>query len=209
MPWSNRITRKEGEKEIVGTYLHAFIHNGDYFLSEIKVYADAKIDCWELVDFEKFKEKVRSGWVVTQLPNNARVSISGVASFVARDVNAFIKPEEFIKEVAEEIEELNGRVTAGDRCRAAYQTFQKEQTEIAREKLKLAYEAIPEHLRRYVLRDMDEKDIPIRMIIYGEDEIEKWSHRIASRKLGLKALPSIQVVGAKPVAKKPWWKLWD
>ena len=205
MPWSKRIFRKDGDKEVVGTYLNAFIHNGDYFLSEIKIYADGKVDCWELVDFETFKQKVRSGWVVTQLPEKAKVSISGVASFTACDVQSFVEPEEFIKEVAEEIEELNGRPTAGDKCRTAYQIFQKEQTEEAREKLKQAYEAIPEHLRRYVLRDMDATDIPIRMIVYGEDEIEKWSHRIASRKLGHKPLPTIHVPGAKP-AKKPWWK---
>jgi hypothetical protein len=192
---------------VSGTYLHAFIRNGDYFLTEIKIYADGKVDCWELVDFEAFKQKVRSGWVVTQLPEHARVSISGVASFVAREVRSFIEPEEFIKEVAEEIEELNGRPTAGNRCRAAYKAFQTEQTEAARQRLRQAYEAVPEHLRGSVLRDIDTKDFPIRMIIYGEDEIEKWSHRIASRKLALEPLPTIYVPGAKP-AKRPWWKLW-
>ena len=190
-----------------GTYLQAFIHNGDYFLSEIKIYADGKVDCWELVDFETFKQKVRSGWVVTQLPEGARVSISQVATFVAKNIHSFVEPEEFIKEVAEEIDKLNGRLTAEDRCRTAYEVFQTEQSEAARERLKTEYEAIPEHLRRYVLGDMDRKDFPIRMIIYGEDEIEKWSHRIASRKLGLKPLPTIHVPGAKP-AKKRWWKFW-
>jgi hypothetical protein len=207
MPSFARITRKDGDKEVVGTYLTAFIHNGDYFLTEIKVYADGKVDCWELVDLETFKEKVRSGWVVTRLPEGARVSISDVVSLVAREVHSFIEPEEFIKEVAEEIERLNERPTAQDRCRAAYEAFQKEQTEAAREQLKQEYEAIPEHLRQYVLGDMDAKDFPIRMIIYGEDEIEKWSHRIAGRKAGLRPLPTIHVPGAKP-ARKAWWKFW-
>jgi hypothetical protein len=173
MPWNNRIIRKDGQKEVIGTYLYAFIHNGDYFLSEIKIYADDKVDCWELLDFEIFKQKVRSGWVVTQLPENARVSISGVASFIACEVRSFVDPEEFIKEVADEIEELNGRPTAADICRTAYQAFQQRQSEDARAKLKLAYEGIPGHLRRYVLRDMDAKDFPIRKIIYGQSEIEK------------------------------------
>lgn len=207
MPWFNRISRRDGDTEIVGTYLTAFIHNGEYFLSEIKIYADAKVDCWGLVDLETFKQKVRSGWVVTQLPEGAHVNISSVASFVAREVHSFIDPEEFIKEVADEIEQLNGRPNSADICREAYKNFQQQQTEEAREELKVAYEAIPEHLRRYVLGDMDVKDFPIRMIIYGEDEIEKWSHRIASRQLGIKPLPTIQVLGAKP-AKKSWWKFW-
>jgi len=38
-------------------------HNGDYFLSEIKIYADAKVDCWELVDFKTFKQRFDlAGW---------------------------------------------------------------------------------------------------------------------------------------------------
>jgi hypothetical protein len=207
MPWHARITRKEGDAEVAGTYLHAFIHNGDYYFSEIKVFADGKVDCWGLVDFETFKQKVRSGWVVTKLPEGARTSLSGIALFIANEVKSFVEPEEFIKEVAEEIERLNGRPTARDRCRAAYGAFQKEQTEANRGELKRAYESVPEHLRRYVLGDMDVKDFPIRMIIYGEDEIEKWSHRIASRELGLRPLPTIRVPGAKK-SKKPWWKLW-
>jgi len=136
------------------------------------------------------------------------VSISQVASFVAKDVHSFVEPEEFIKEVAEEIEKFNVRPTAEDRCRTAYEVFQREQSEAAREKLKTEYEAIPEHLRRYVLGDMDRRDFPIRMIIYGEDEIENWSHRITSRQLGIEPLPTIHVPGAKPT-KKPWWKFWE
>lgn len=207
MPWFSRITREDRDTHVPGTYLQAFIHNGDYFLTEIKIYADGKVDCWELVDFEAFKQKVRSGWVVTQLPESARVTISGISSFVAKDVRCFVDPEEFIKEVAEEIEKLNGRPTAADRCLVAYEAFQKEQTEITREKLKQEYETIPEHLRRYVLGDMDRKDFPIRMIIYGEDQNEKWSHRIASRELGSDPSPTLHAPGAEP-AKKPWWKFW-
>ncbi|NBV25107.1 MAG: hypothetical protein EBS05_24705, partial [Proteobacteria bacterium] len=118
MPRNNRIFRKEGEKEVIGTYLHAFIHNGDYFLSEIKVFADGMVDCWELVDFETFKQKVRSGWVVTQLPENARVSISSFVSFTACEVRAFIDQDEFIKQVADEIEELNSLLKIVSSCNA-------------------------------------------------------------------------------------------
>jgi hypothetical protein len=49
------------------------------------------------------------------------------------------------------------------------------------------------HNRQYVLHDMDLKDIPIRMIIYGEQEIENWSHRIAARRHGIMPLPWIKV----------------
>lgn len=58
--------------------------------------------------------------------------------------------------------------------------------------MRAAYEAVPEHHRMYV-GDMDTQDIPVRMILYGEDEIEGWSHRAAARSLGNVELPTIHV----------------
>jgi hypothetical protein len=64
-----RIT--EDGTRIDGVFAMAFIHNGDYHLTHISIYEDGMIDCWGLVDFAKFKKKVRSGWVVTQPPKKA------------------------------------------------------------------------------------------------------------------------------------------
>ena len=210
-----KIYREANGKQIPGVSLSAFIHNGGtYFFTGIKVYKDGMIDCWELVSFDRFIKKVRQGWVVTTIPEGAEVSLSGLIAFKAGEVMNFVKEEEFVKEVADEIERLNGRTTSADKCREAYKEFLEKQTEDARERLREAYESIPEHNRRYVLGDQDVKDIPVRMIIYGEDEIENWSHRIASRKLGLKPLPTIKVPGVKSESEKnkkkekSWWKIW-
>jgi hypothetical protein len=208
MPWFSRIHRIEGDQRIEGTTLDAFIHNGDYFHAEIKIYADSKVDCWELVNFAQFKEKVRKGWVVTQLPEGALISISGLASMNATNVRCFVEPEEFIKEVADEILELNHQPTTGDKCRETFKEFTSNPTEELRQRLKEAYEAIPVHCRRYVLHDQDAKDFAIRMAIYGEEEIEKWSHRIAARSAGIEPLPSIYVPGVLPKKSKPWWRFW-
>jgi hypothetical protein len=196
MPWRIKTSREQDGQIIPGTFLKAFIHNGDtYYLTDIKIYKDGMIDCWELVDFETFKRKVASGWVVTTLPEGAKVSITLTAQFRAVEVSSWIREEEFIKEVADEIESLNGRQTTLEKCSAAYKKFLAEQSDEARDLLKQAYEAIPEHRRRFVLGDMDVKDIPVRMIIYGEDEVEKWSHRQVAKSLGVKPLPTINVKG--------------
>ncbi len=155
MAFLNKISRIEDGVEIPGTFTHAFIHNGKYFLAEIKVYKDGTIDCWELVNFEEFKQKIAQGWVVTSLPNNAEVSVSFLATFKATNVQAGVKEEEFIKEVADEIEKLNGRSTSTDRCVKAFQRFQAEQDEDARQHLEAAYEAVPEHLRWFMLDELD------------------------------------------------------
>ena len=188
-------------KRIDGIFFMAFIHNGDYHLTRISVYQDGMIDCWELVDFEGFKEKVRSGWVVTQPPEGALISVSGLASFNAVNASYRIDPEELIKDVADELERLNNRPNSFDRCLDAYKLFQEDPTEEARENLRQAYEAVPKHNRMF-LGDMDVKDIPIRMIIYGEQEIENWSHRQVARRQGIEPLPSIKVQKVKSKGKK-------
>lgn len=159
-----------GGERIDGVCLTAFIHNGNYFLTKIRVYQDGIIDCWEWVDFEGFKRKVRSGWVVTQLPPDAEVNVYPLGSFRATHVMYEIAPEEFIKEVSDVIEVLNGRPMTGDRCRDAWAAYQASPNDATREVLRVAYEAIPRHNRDYVLGNMDTNDRPIRRVLYPDVE---------------------------------------
>jgi len=147
----------------------AFIHNSDYQLTHISIYKDGLIDCWGLVDFEGFKQKVRSGWVVTRPPQKAKVSVSFLASFTAVKADYWIDPEEFIKEVADEIEELNDRPTTSDLCRKAWESYTGSPTDEKKEALRLTYEAVPEHNRMYVGGDMDTKDNDIRAVLYPDE----------------------------------------
>ena len=151
------------------------------------------IDCWELVDVDGFKRMVEAGWIVTTLPEGAQVDIGPLAHFTAMHVQSWLPEREFVKEVLDVLEQLNGRPTSTDRCRDAYARFEEEPTAEARDALKEAYEAVPEHLRGSVLGDMDVKDIPIRMIIYGEDEIKRWPHWALAHALGHDPLPYIDV----------------
>jgi hypothetical protein len=128
MRYWNKTSRIQDGEEIPGMYTQAFIRNGWYFVSEIRVYQDGMIDCWELVDFEGFKQKIKQGWVVTTLPNNALVSVSRLGRLTATAVQPALKEDEFIKEVADVIEELNGRPTSMDKCRDTFQRFQDEQS---------------------------------------------------------------------------------
>src|SRR5262245_9297363 len=116
-------TTHDGER-IDGVFAMAFIHNGNYHLTHISIFRDGIVDCWGLVPFEEFKQKVRSGWVVTHPPPNARVSVSFLGTFTATNASYWIDPEEFIREVADEIEGLNDRPTAAERCRLAWSAYE-------------------------------------------------------------------------------------
>jgi hypothetical protein len=161
-------TTPEGIR-VDGVFAMAFIHNGSYHLTHISIYEDGLVDCWGLVPFEDFKDKVRSGWVVTQPPPGAPISVIFLGSFTAHDARFPVDPEEFIKEVKDEIERLNGRPTSARACYEAWQLYNADPSGENEEALRIAYEAVPEHLRRFVLGDMDSKDHPIRRVLYPEE----------------------------------------
>ena len=166
----------EGDR-IDGVFAMAFIHNGGYYLTHISIYQDGLVDCWGLVPFEKFVEKVRSGWVVTQPPPGARISLTLLGSFTASDARYPVDPEEFIKEVKDEIERLNGRPTTARACSEAWKLYDADPSGENEEALRIAYEAMPAHLRRFVLGDMDSKDHPIRRVLYPEEYVRHQGRR--------------------------------
>lgn len=179
-----RITRREGDRQIDGVARPVFIHNRRYFLTELKIYADGVIDCWEQVTFDCFKRKVADGWVVTGFPAGADVSIHHLSSFKVGSESRSISPEALVAEVADIIETLNGRPSCFDKFREALTAYQQQKTPEAKEKLRVAYEAVPDYERVYLLGDQDAKDIPIRVLLYGEQEVEKWPHRAAAKQVG-------------------------
>jgi predicted NAD-dependent protein-ADP-ribosyltransferase YbiA (DUF1768 family) len=60
---------------------------------------------------------------------------------------------------------LNDRPDSTDRCLAAVEGFRRERTEANRRAIRDAYFAIPRHMRRYALGDMDSKDGPLRVLM--------------------------------------------
>lgn len=159
---------KDG-KIIFGKALSVFIHNMDFHLVDLKIFQDGKVDCWDLVDFEEFKKKVASGWVQTSIPEGSEVSVFSLGHFKIKDSSTYVKEAELIKEVKDVIDELNGRKTTSEICRDTFDEYNQNPSEENKQKLKKVYEDMPEHNRHYVLGDMDNKDYPIRAVIYGKE----------------------------------------
>ena len=160
-----KIYRNGENGEIIrGIGLSAFIHNWDYHETIIGVFEDATIDCWGLVNFEEFKTKVAEGWVVTEVPKGARISCHHLY-YGNSTLEFYIKIDEFVKEVEDTIALLQGKQTVAETCIQAFARFLTLPTEENKSSLREAYNAIPKHLRIYVLGDMDCKDSAIRMCI--------------------------------------------
>jgi hypothetical protein len=158
----------ENGEIIRGKGLPAFIHNGDYFQTIIEVFEDGWIDCWELVTFEQFKIKVSEGWVVTQVPKGARISCHHLY-YGNSTLEFYVDIDDFVIEVKDTIDKLQGKPTVAQTCIKAFGRFLTSPTAENKSGLQEAYNAIPKHLRRYVLGDMDGKDSAIRVCIENKE----------------------------------------
>ncbi|GGT57506.1 hypothetical protein GCM10010271_71410 [Streptomyces kurssanovii] len=153
---------------IPGTWRHAFIRNGGtHFLTDLFIYADGLIDCWELVTLEEFQNKLRSGWVATTLPDGAKASAFELASWTFSEPHSYLTPDLLVAEIRDTIDQLNGRPDSTGRCLAAVDTFLADRTEENRAAARNAFLAIPISQRRYALGDMDSKDWPLRVLVAG------------------------------------------
>ncbi|MEV5510110.1 NADAR family protein [Streptomyces orinoci] len=164
-----RITYRTADGvRIPGTWRHAFIRNGDcYFLTDLFIYADGLINCWDLVTLEEFQEKLRSGWVATSLPDGAEASAHDLAGWKFSEPRTWLTPDLLVAEIRDTIDQLNGRPDSTGRCLAAVDTFLADRTEENRAAARAAFLAIPVSLRRYALGDMDQKDWPLRVLVAG------------------------------------------
>ena len=76
-----------------------------------------------------------------------------------------VADEEFVREVADQIERLNVWPTSRELCRDAAEAFAEEPSHERWLVMQEAYLRVPAHLRPYVLSDMDVKDQPIRVLL--------------------------------------------
>jgi hypothetical protein len=157
----------ENDNLIKGIGLPAFIHNGSYHQITIEVYEDGIIDCWDLVTLDGFKAKVAEGWVVTQVPKGEEISCHHLF-YGTSQLKCYIEIDDFVKEVEDTLNRLQGKETSTEKCLQAFSRFLNEPNDINRKKLKSTYLAVPSHLRRYMLGDMDLKDAPIRICIEND-----------------------------------------
>ena len=171
---SHGIYRTEDGEIIYGESRSVFIKNLSYYLAELKIYADGMVDCWGLMDLDELKAKLDSGWITLSIPNGASVDIHMLSSLKVSEANNYISNQEFLKEIQDTISDLNDQPTSLELCRNAYEQYLDDKSTENKIKLRKAYYAMPEHMRHFVLGDMQAKDSPITSIIdtVDLDEVE-------------------------------------
>ena len=156
-----------GGDPVPGIHRMVFVKNVNYFLTFMSVFKDGMIECWHhRLPLAEFADVVRSGWVTTQPAEGAVVHLDGIATFAVTNVQA-VSGEDFLKDLADDIERLNNRPTSWMLAHEAWHQYQASPSEQAKDRLRELYEAVPPHRRRFA-GEMDGGDIPIRILLYGE-----------------------------------------
>ncbi|WP_067467219.1 NADAR family protein [Actinomadura macra] len=172
----NRVYRVADGRRIDGVARPVFIHNFSYHLTNLLIFADGAIHCWEWVDLDGLRKKLDSGWVVTDVPEGGEISAFELGRWKAVDARFGLTAEMLLAEVADDIERLNGRPDSTGRCLAKLDRYLETREEEDRRALREAYLAIPSHKRHYALGDMDAKDRPLVVLAtdIGERPIGGW-----------------------------------
>jgi hypothetical protein len=183
--------------KVPGEGVHLFYKlNGQYWLVNAMVFKDRSLRLGRLenpvdLTLEAFNDLVQQGIILSEIPLGATVHIYGLGSFAPSAVGYVEKIENKVLELEDLMRQLNNEPTTLELCRQALETYRQDPTRANRDLLKTAYERIPEHDRPYV-GDMDIKDTEVRMILYGEQEIENWSHYQVAKHQGAD-LPTISI----------------
>jgi len=157
--------------EIAGCEVPAFAMSGrECRLTRAFIFSDgtARIGAdGETTTQEAIYEAFGSGQLVTSIPDATIVEVEGLGRFTAMNGNWFVRPSERVKEIRDLVAQLAGQREAVAICREAMQAYETNPSEVPRSRLRQAYEAVPEHLRRFC-GDMDSKDSQIKRVLYGD-----------------------------------------
>jgi hypothetical protein len=143
---SNYLYREQDGNTIKGVGVYAYIHNGDkYFLTQVIIYEDGIIDCWELVDLDGLEKKVRQGWIVTNLPIGTVITLPFMAPGESATLNRATGDDEveFVKLVRDELNELQGKPTTRQEWDKAVESWRESKTAGTQQAALEAYERIP------------------------------------------------------------------
>ncbi len=199
VPYDLELENNPFSNKYKGAGFHIFMKASDeyYHLVNAVVLENSTINLAGMAEtrnltFDQFHEKIKAKTFTTKLKKGARLKIYGLGECTIGKCNFREKTKDIAGQTFDLLAKLKGEKTRAEICKTFYEQYCQKPNKQRKNLLREAYENVPEHLRAAILHDMDAKDIPIRMIIYGKDEIENWSHYAVAKAQGQK-LPTIDV----------------
>lgn len=166
-------------KPTEGRSFHLFKHtDAKISLIELVLYANGSAVLYdgtqehEYSPWEQVLEHIDQGILFTQLKPQSDVHIPDLGTITVEETLYDVDVSEKRKELIDEMTSLQGKETSLEACRQAYIDYLIDPNKWARQRLKEAYEKVPEHLRMY-LGSMDDKDSDyVRIIDRPEEKCE-------------------------------------
>jgi len=91
-----------------GFSIPGIINNGgSYFFTDLQVYHDGLVYCWEMADLELLRKKLNSGWVATEVPDGKHISVHGLGYWVVEQGDWLYNKESFYNYIFSLIKRLN------------------------------------------------------------------------------------------------------
>ena len=144
-----------------------------YYLCRFDIFSDGTIRINDLpnvenLSFAEFKDRAGRDFI-SEIEEDNKVIIYGLGEMEVERTFWQIGINDIMGDVSDKISLLNKEPDSSAVCIAMYENYIKQPSPQLKEKLKIAYEAIPSHLRMYMFGDMDLRDTPITNIIYNNE----------------------------------------
>ncbi|MCX7748204.1 MAG: hypothetical protein N2645_15160 [Clostridia bacterium] len=99
------------QKTVEGTKVPGIIRNIQYFYINVDVYEDGMVNCWELVDLDGLEEKLRTSWLLPQVPEGENISIHGLGCYKIQSAVWKYNNRTYYKYIKGIIKKLNPKLT--------------------------------------------------------------------------------------------------
>jgi predicted NAD-dependent protein-ADP-ribosyltransferase YbiA (DUF1768 family) len=166
MPDTTATWRTVENQVVRGRQRLIFVRDRDHYrLTTLAVYADGVVAWrWNPTDFDGLRAAFDDGTLTVAPPADAEVIVAGTAAGPAR-LESWLTPELVIGDLADELDRLNDRPDSSGRCWAALISYAAEPSRANLEIVRQRYHEVPVHRRIYVLGDMDQNDVPVRILL--------------------------------------------
>ncbi len=146
---------------------------GQLYLTTLTAYEDKTFEIGLLEEkyfsLEEIKEMFEKNILTTEVKD--RFFIKDFAEIEIEKINYFVEKSQKFKEIEDMMKKVCEEETTLELCREAYFEYLADPCDYTKEKLRKAYEAVPEHERIY-LGDMDSKDWDYQRILYSDEKRE-------------------------------------
>ena len=146
---------------------------GQLYLTTLTAYEDKTFEIGLLEEkyfsLEEIKEMFEKNILTTEVKD--KFFIKDFAEIEIEKINYFVEKSQKFKEIEDMIKKVCEEETTLELCREAYFEYLADPCDYTKEKLRKAYEAVPEHERIY-LGDMDSKDWDYQRILYSDKKRE-------------------------------------